>query len=61
MKWRYKNFKRLDLFQSVVPLKMKHYSVFFVLFLFVGGAQATGIDSDHASVFSPDVLGDRLC
>ena len=34
MKWRYKNFKRLDLFSLVVVLKMKHYRVFFFFFFF---------------------------
>ena len=32
---------------------MKHYSV-------LGGPQASGIDGEHASVFSPSVLGDGL-
>ena len=32
---------------------MKHYSVFL-------GPRALGIDGEHASVFSPDVLNDGL-
>ena len=34
-------------------VKMKHYSAFW-------GQRASGIDGEHASVFSPDVLSDGL-
>ena len=55
MKWMHKK-PRAILISSCV----KNETLQCVFFFGGGGGQASGIDSDHASVFSPDVLGDGL-
>ena len=57
--WGTKNDMEVDLKENKTPIligsciKMKHYSDFW-------GPRASGIDSEHASVISLDVLGDGL-